>query len=184
MRCPPSLLAVLALAGCSTARTEVLPPMETTRSVVQISTRRGTSEYELINHKHTRAYPIPTDAERAWSGLPAIYASLDISDSGVLNPDDRLYGRQNLRLYRRLGERRLSQVVDCGSTLAGDADSYEVTMSVLTLVTPAGAGSAVVRSWVQASGRPQGMSSTPVRCVSTGRLEREIARLLTEQAAP
>ncbi|HEX8696031.1 MAG TPA: hypothetical protein VF746_26685 [Longimicrobium sp.] len=156
--------------------------METTRSVVQISTRRGTSEYELINHKNTRAYPVATDAERAWSGLPAIYASLDIRDSGVLNPDDRLYGRQNLRLYRRLGERRLSHLVNCGSTLAGDADSYEVTMSVLTMVTPAGAGS-VVRSWVQASGRPQGMSSTPVNCVSTGRLEREIAQLLNEQAA-
>ena len=44
-------------------------------------------------------------------------------------------GRESLRLYRRLGDRQLSRIINCGSSLSGDADSYEVSLTVMTTVT-------------------------------------------------
>jgi hypothetical protein len=177
--------ALLALGACSVGpRTSVLPPLETTREVVQISTRRGTTELELVNERRTRPYPVVSGAEATLAALPGVYQALSIEGAGVLNPRERLFGRESLRLYRRLGDRQLSRVVNCGSSISGDADSYEVALTVMTTVTPVEGAGSVLRSWVEGQGRPAGMSSTPVRCVSTGLLEREIARLVGEAAAP
>ena len=178
-----SIAAVLALGACTGPRTSILPPPETTREVVQISTRRGTTELELINERRTRAYPVVSGAEAVLSALPGVYTALAIDGAGVLNPTERVFGRESLRLYRRLGERQLSRIINCGSSLSGDADSYEVTLTVMTTVTPVQGAGSVLRSWVEGQGRPAGMSSTPVRCVSTGLIEREIARMVSEHAA-
>jgi hypothetical protein len=118
--------------------------------------------------------------------LPGVYKALAIDGAAVLNPTDRVFGRESLRLYRRLGDRQLSRVINCGSSLSGDADTYEVSLTVMTTVIPVQGAGSVLRSFVEGQGRPAAMSSTPVRCVSTGLLEREIARMVgqTEAAAP
>ena len=177
--------ALLALGACSVGpRTAVQPPLETTREVVQISTRRGTTELELVNERRTRPYPVVSDVEATFAALPGVYQALSIDGAAVLNPRDRLFGRESLRLYRRLGDRQLSRVINCGSSLSGDADSYEVALTVMTAVTPVQGAGSVLRSWVEGQARPAGMSSPPVRCVSTGLLEREIARMVGEAATP
>jgi hypothetical protein len=87
---------------------------------------------------------------------------------------------------RRLGKASLSQFVDCGGNAGGaaNADSYAVTMTVLSRVTPASGGTgSVVTTQLLASARPVTVAGNTVQCASTGRLEQAINQRLAVEAA-
>src|SRR5690348_17175147 len=99
MRSSLGIATLLALGACSTGpRTSILPPPETSREVVQISTRRGTTELELINERRTRPYPVATGADAVLTVLPGVYKALAIDGAAILNPRERVFGRESMRL--------------------------------------------------------------------------------------
>jgi hypothetical protein len=178
-------LVLLALAACATASSPGSQPPGSSRMVVRDETGTGgaAAEAELDIDRRSVDGMVAANAEQVWAALPGVYQALGIERAGVMNADpaQRMFGRQYMRLYRRLGSRSLSTYIECGSTYAGDADTYDITMSVSTQLVPAG-DRTQVRSWVQASGRQQASSSTPVRCMSKGSLERAIVTMLSDSA--
>lgn len=116
---------------------------------------------------------VSATVEVVWNLVPQAYVDLGIPLAGV-NPDARLLGNTGFRARETLGDLRISELVDCGRTIAGDiADRYHVYFHVLTQVKEAD-GEAVVVSVVDATARPTGVGGHAVQCSSRGRLEREI----------
>jgi hypothetical protein len=180
-RLTPLVLAFLA--ACATASSTGAPPPSSGRMVVRDETSTGgaAAEAELDIDRRSVDGMVAANADQVWAALPSVYRALGIERAGVMdaNPAQRTYGRQYMRLYRKLGNRTLSTYIECGNTYAGDADTYDITMSVSTQVVPAG-DRTQLHSWVEANGRQQASSSTPVRCMSKGTLERAITTMLND----
>lgn len=175
-------IVALALCGCAPAATSGVAP-QSERGVTRIENGNTSSEVEINTERSAINSRLAASVDAAWAQLPAVYQALGVEGAGVVNANERVFGRQALRIYRRLGEARLSTIVDCGGTYAGDADTYDVRLTVMTSLAPAPGGGTVVRSWVEATGRQQASSSTFARCSSKGTLEREISRRLAERTA-
>lgn len=173
-----SVLLALALGGCGPAQPPGSAPPARTRTVVRIDAPSGEREMELYSDNRASGHAVAGSVEQVWSRLPAVYEALGMPGAGVVDPARRVFGRAGLRAYGRLGEHRLSSFIDCGSSFSGDADTYQVTLTVVTAVAAAGEGGSTVQSWVEATGRQPGSSTTPARCTSKGKLEQEIARRL------
>lgn len=178
------LVALPALAACAAGGPPLVSPPSAQRELYRIEVRPGRfADVEIFSNQRPIDSWVRGDVDAVWAALPAVYQTLGIANAGVLNADSRLFGRQSMRAYRKLGDRGLSRVIDCGSGYAGDAETYDITLTVVTQLQPAGTTTSV-RSWVEASGRQQATSSTPVRCRSLGVLERDIGRLLSQSVAP
>jgi hypothetical protein len=115
-----------------------------------------------------------------WVWLPAVYERLEIEPSLIDSPAHRI-GNTNFS-PRQIEGKRLSRFLQCGYgvTSSNNADSYRVTMSVVTWIRPGEDNQSVVQTEVAASARPRDVSGNAVECSSTSRLERTIVELLTE----
>lgn len=111
----------------------------------------------------------------AWPRLGAAYTSLGIPLT-MLDTAGHALGAIRIRGPRRLAGKPLSALVDCGSTPIGSprADSYQVTLTVVSQLRTAGTGSVLHTLIVAFATDPNG-SSTAVQCGSTGTLEHMIA---------
>jgi hypothetical protein len=176
MRCLPVLVAV-ALGGCGAGRTMSPPPSET-HTTMRIEFPHRTVEIDLTRNQYMREAFLAMSADDALLLLPDIYETLGIEGGALLNDAELIFGARGLRAHRRVGELRMTLLLDCGSSLLGDADSYHISLSVLSAIEPHGEASSTLRSWVQATGRQDAVSSTAVTCSSTGRLEREIEAMV------
>jgi hypothetical protein len=107
-----------------------------------------------------------------------VYEILRIPEAGA-DPEKKAFGNLEFRARRIEGE-RLSRYIDCGmgATAVPNADSYQVTMSVLTRLAPAEDGGTVVETTVDANGKPRNVSGNPVHCQSIGTLETRVAELV------
>jgi hypothetical protein len=120
-------------------------------------------------------------AERIWNALPAVYDSLGlpITDRNVAG---RSIGTSSLKIRRKLGNTPLSRYLDCGSTQGSpSADSYEVQLTVLTRLLPAGGDSTTVSTTVDALARPVFVSGEYVNCGSNRTLEKRFFDLLNAE---
>ena len=120
----------------------------------------------------------PVDS--VWSVLPQVYANLDIEPTSV---DSRGYQVGNTHFVpREIEGRRLSRYIQCGYgvTTSNNADTYRVTMSVITRVRVDEDGQTLLQTELSASARPREVSGGAINCSSTGRLERRIAELASE----
>lgn len=119
---------------------------------------------------------------RAWEMLPKAYFALGIP---VQTVDSRVHllGNTSLTLRRQLAGTRLSRYLTCGN-VAGmpNADTYSVTLRIVTELVPADSNSTHVRSQVSASAHPEGVVSNQIRCETTGRLEERIFQELLKHA--
>lgn len=111
--------------------------------------------------------------EEVWNHVPQAYVDLGIPIGGV-NPQARLLGNTSFQARGKLGDVRISELLNCGRTMTGSiANQFEITFRVLTQVEEAD-GKSLVSSVVDAIARPKGVSGNTVECSSTGRLENEI----------
>jgi hypothetical protein len=121
--------------------------------------------------------------ERVWAVMPNVYQALNIP-VGTIDQNTRVIGNRRIesRSGRIAGE-RASSYLNCGNTGIGAsiADSYQVNLSVLTQIVPAPGGTTQVQTSIDANATQRGVSSVPVRCASTGRLELQIAAAIQQQ---
>jgi hypothetical protein len=111
--------------------------------------------------------------------LAALYAAY--TDLGIevrlWNPQTRQVGNKNFSKMYRLGGAPLSTYVGCGLTTTGPAaDSYRVTMSLVSHVTPNGSGSRV-ETQLTAYAQDIGSSKGSLSCLTRGTLEERIHEL-------
>lgn len=108
--------------------------------------------------------------------LSDAYSDLGI-EVRLWNPQTRQVGNKNFSKMYRLGGAPLSTYVGCGLTTTGAAaDSYRVTMSLISQVTPNGSGSRV-QTELTAYAEDIGSSKGTLACLTLGTLEERIHQL-------
>ena len=171
------LAAAALVAGCSG---NAPPSAQTVRNTTSISTTgmEGTATTTIDSYSDVggSSHRVSATPERVWDLLPVVYQGLGIA-VGTSIPDARTIGNVRLELNRVLGGRPVSTFVNCGEGPTGTplADSYRVTMSVLTTLVPAENGATLVQTRVNSSAANRAVSSATVNCATTGRLEALIA---------
>jgi hypothetical protein len=135
-------------------------------------------ERQSMSDGGTIAAPLDT----AWSVMVAVYNELGIEPTTLLH-DTYTIGNRALKVRRSIGGTPLSRYIDCGSGtgVGPNADYWNVDMTVITQLAPAGEGRTHVQTVVEASARPVSLGSNPVVCSTTSQLEKRIARLAGEQ---
>lgn len=120
----------------------------------------------------------------AWGVLPEVYEVLGIPDV-VIDVRNKRLGNAEFQ-PRRIGGSRLSRFLDCGSSIGvpAYADSYDVTMSLITRVTEGGDGVAVVQTQIHAVAKSRDVRGDPILCSSRGTLENRIVEMVVEMVRP
>ena len=176
------LTTAALLAGCASGGNA---PAETVRSTVSVSGTDGVATRTIESYADVggTTHRISATPEKVWEVLPTVYQGLGIP-VGTSLPDYKTMGNSKLELSRTLGGQPLSSFLSCGFAPTGAplADSYRVSMAVVTTVAPAAGGGAQVETRVQASATNRAVSGAPVNCATTGRLEGMIAERVRNHA--
>lgn len=113
--------------------------------------------------------------DQAWTALSAVYQELGIPLS-VNDAATKTIGNTGWRTRRSIGRVPAQRYLDCGSSgTLPNAETYQLTLSIVSNVKPNPRGGAIVTTALSGTGRnPITSSSADVRCVSTGDLELRI----------
>jgi hypothetical protein len=182
-----ALAAVLAAGCASTHSTTPAEDVAVTPNTVRIETPGSAAmEARTVAEDRSVVTTIKTTPEIAWTKLPAVFGELQLPVAGYIDAARQITAK-NVRVRGHLGRIRMSQIVTCGSDMTGDdkANTYEVSLDVISSVKPAEGGQAAITTMVTANARPMAVSGDPVRCVTTGSLEKRIATaVLVKSATP
>lgn len=186
MRRPISAVLVLATAACSGTSSGPAPattPTVRTERVVTSSGGSGVSVNTANVDNDIRLLSTGTAAQ-VWSVLPQVYEELGIPLT-VKNDARKLIGNEGWRTRRQIGRVPMQRYLDCGrSGTIENAETYQISMSIITTVTANAGGGSVVGTIIQATGRNPVTSSTQeVRCVSMGDLEIRIRDMVQAKVA-
>jgi hypothetical protein len=155
--------AAASLGGCASANQA---PARADR-VVATSSSGTIRTYEGPTPGQTMIEAPPAAALAA---LNSAYADLGI-EVKLWNPETGEVGNRNFTKMYRLAGKPLSDYVGCGTTTTGQAaDSYRVTMSLVSRVTPAAGGSRV-ETQLTAYAEDIGSSKGTLACLTLGTLE-------------
>jgi hypothetical protein len=156
-------IAAASLGGCASANQA---PARADR-VVATSSSGTIRTYEGPTSGQTMIEAPPAAALAA---LNSAYADLGI-EVKLWNPETGEVGNRNFTKMYRLAGKPLSDYVGCGTTTTGQAaDSYRVTMSLVSRVTPAAGGSRV-ETQLTAYAEDIGSSKGTLACLTLGTLE-------------
>lgn len=138
-----------------------------------------------------RAYPVEIvldtlvyarDTVRApmaetFAAVRATYAALKLPREWADSANGQL-GTLRARITYQLGGERLSQYFNCGQGLTGaNADTWRLTIAMVTFLQPAGEGKSRLGTGVIAEAQDMsGVSTEPAMCGSSGLLEARILK--------
>ena len=167
-------VAIATVTACASSQPDDRPLAPETMSRLNL----GGPGRQLHNEPGIGARLVDAPIDSVWLALPRVYELLGIPDVGA-DPETMTLGNTSFQNRRIEGE-RLSTFVDCGSgvTAMPNADTYQVTLSLLTRVTRAEDGGTLVVTTVDGTGKPRAVAGNPVHCQSKGRLEMRVAQLV------
>lgn len=168
---------VLLLAGCASAPTS--EPGPGTRRTVADQAQVG-QYVEMHGERRTETTEIDLAPEQAWKRLIDVYRELELPVATLQSAEMRI-GNPDFTIRRNIGGLAASRAFDCGRGRAGMlvAEIYPVRVSLHSQLVAAEGGGTRVGSLLTGVAQDAGGSSTnPVRCNSTGALERRIAERL------
>jgi hypothetical protein len=174
-------LSLATLSACSSAaKPEVTARPETVRVVGGTG---GMTSVGTTTSDHAVTTTVKASPARVWQLLPIVFDSLAI-EIAHLDQQARVIGNRDLKARGKLGKVPLRRYVDCGNAQgAPSADTYEVSLSIMTQVQPADSVSTNVSTMVQAVARPVNFAGDYVRCLSMRTLEADLLTILTRQLA-
>lgn len=113
--------------------------------------------------------------DEAWAVLPGVYSELMIPVS-VNDTRTKTIGNTGWRTRRSIGRVPAQRYLDCGSSgTLENAETYQLSLSIVTSVLPNPNGGAVISTAITGTGKnPVTSSSAEVRCASKGDLELRI----------
>ena len=174
----PSLL--LLLTACASQNTS---PVGTGTRTVSISTAEGTANLRIRQDDHANEQVIALPADVLWKVLPAVYDSLGIPLS-TINKAAMTIGVEGHKMRKSLKGVPLSRYFDCGTTQIGaNADSYEVTLFLITRLKPAQGNSTKVEVTMIAQARPVERRQNPITCDTRGTLDAKLFATLKAEAS-
>ncbi|MBI3790838.1 MAG: hypothetical protein HY275_08165 [Gemmatimonadetes bacterium] len=190
LRHVPTLLILLAVAGCASAGSSGSSRPEgeaivvqNTQNIIQTGGANniaiGSGMTSIIQAATTH---INLTADKVFGALSTTYESLSIPVTTMVTKD-RMLGNLEFKARARLGSLPMRRLVDCGMQLGEpNADSYQIILSVSSEVKDNGDGSSTLATVVQATGRPVQFSGADVRCTTLGELEKRIATIVQAKA--
>ncbi len=139
--------------------------------------------FDLTSDRTAVRHTLAADPAAAWAALPAVYEEVGLQGARVVDAKRRVFGIvSRVVAPQSLAGEPLSRFLTCGSrTAASSADTYEVRLRALTQIDSTAGGSAVLTR-LDAVARSRGVSGLPVRCSTTGRLERLLVDSLQARA--
>jgi hypothetical protein len=173
---------LIALSACKSASTST-PNLESNASPSELDIRgglEGASVFYRVNRSDgsvsANVQATPADV---WKTVVVTYNDLKLPITAIDEQKHRI-SSTDARAPRSIGGKPLRDYFDCGSGITGPrVDSYDVSYTIVTSVTPAAGDSTTVSSTVVGSAKDaSGSSSGPINCGTTGRLEQRIARLV------
>ena len=177
--------ALLTFAACTSAP-NTTPDPAARPSDVQVTGHSGGAVRSAIrvNPSYDVAFDtIQASVDRVWDALPAIYTALSMPLTVADNKARRL-GNEGMKTRRRLGDTPLMKLLDCGRSQIGEnAESYEITLSVVTTLQVLNAQTTRVSTSVEASAKPIQFAGAEIGCRTKGELERQIALALRARTA-
>ncbi len=172
-----ALVGVTLLSACGSSQSA--NPAGGTVQVVQPELGIYSGDITVDNVAATAI--VDGSPDELWPRLAAVHRDLGLGPNYV-DPDKKSLGAVNVRLTRIAGE-RMSKFFDCGRSLAGpNANLYDVFVSAVSQLAPAGSGGTAVRIEASAVGRSREHGVAPVNCTSTHDLERVILGRLGSEA--
>jgi len=166
--------AIVAMFGCATASNQASSPSDR----VIATTDAG------ILRSHENPAPdsvIDATPAAAFAALEGAYQDLGI-DIKLFDPATLQIGNRRFSKMYQLAGVRLSNYLGCGFSPTGPAaDSYRVTMSIVSQVTPTGTGSRL-DTQVTAYAEDLGSSKGAMSCMTLGTLEQRIHALAAKHA--
>lgn len=175
-------LAVGLLVACASGGAGT-PETGAGRDVsVRVHNPVGAAQIDLQTDTHTETDYLMRPRTETWALMPALFEKLGV-EVGYSDPSTFTMGNAGVEV-RRIDGKRLSNWLDCGygTTAQANADTYNVTLSIMvTLNDLQGAGTEVLTR-MEASAKPRAHSGHAVVCTSRRRLEPRIAEIMLELA--
>lgn len=174
----PPLCALVALGACAPASG---PPTGGGRPTTVLTTGGG-YDIHIAEDGAATTDVVAASREAVWSALVASYAELGLEVNHLDSASGQM-GLRSVRVPRRVGGERLSTYLDCGTGLSGTiADTYRVTLTMLTGVAPGAGGMRLTTDIAAQAVSNEGASGAPVRCSTKGRLEERLHAMVRERA--
>lgn len=169
----PSAFVVAVLTACASSPADTPAPRE--RMVVL------DEETRLRNESVVRADTVHAPVQATMAALVETYLTMEIPITDVDEAANRLE-THDVRV-RRIDGARMSRWLDCGTGISGQrADSYQVTVTLLSSVLPAGPSASRVVTDLDGNARPRDTSGSAVYCSSRGTLEARIVEEVRRRA--
>jgi hypothetical protein len=167
LKATAALVVAIVIAGCSSATTNQAPTHD----------RVIATGVDAVLHAHERDLqgPVPVAAtpDKMLAALNAAYADLGI-EVKLWDPPHGEVGNKNFTKMYRLAGASLSNYLGCGTTTNGDAaDTYRVTLSLVSHVAPAASGSTVLTT-LSAFAEDLASSKGAISCETRGTLEDKV----------
>lgn len=172
---------MLLLAGCS-AREPELGSRAGMEEVVTITGADGTvaGEMRLRRENYVSKNSVNATPAAVFAVLPAVFESVGLP-APEIDPSQGIAVVQPFTVTRRLGDVRMSTLLDCGRGPAGlYADSYRIHLSLVTQVTAEGTSGSTILTRLDAIGQNTGGTSGNARCSTSGQLEASIVDAVRE----
>lgn len=170
-----SLFALTACAACATSN-----PNEAGTTTERVTMSEGAAQvFELDISRGDAALTTRFDASphAVWRLLPDVYAELGLPEP-VMDASTRMAAVQDHAVMRRIGDERMSRLLDCGRDMAGyHADTHRIRLDVRTWVTDE-ATAADVHTRVTATATSVEGRAGVITCTTRRRLEQLISESL------
>lgn len=170
------------VTACASTPTSAAAPIPgatgTKQTTVRVDggTTQGSYQTQLTHDDYATYTDLAVTADRAFAVLAIVYEQLGLKVNTAVT-EARTLGVNAARV-RRVGNDPMSRFLSCGSDVTGTpiANSYAVTLTVMSRVTPSGTSGSVLSTQVIGTAQPMAVSGTVVNCQSTGLLEDRIAK--------
>jgi len=175
-----AVFAVLAVVGCARNQPSGI---DVTPAPTRIVTGTGgTVTLQTMATSEVHSAVVQAPLERVWDALPSVYEALQVPVTTFVSRD-HVIGNPSAKVRRKLGGEPMQRYLECGTgSGAQNAETYFITLAMHTRFRADPSGGTMVSTTVDATAVPPAFNSTdPVRCASTGRLERRVVALLTER---
>jgi hypothetical protein len=183
MRATHHVKGTLSLLLAATATACALAPAgpgPTSQTPISIATPSGQTNMTLTHADPAAANRVHAPPDSVWRALVQVYHDLDVPVD-VRSDVERGIGVRAWRT-RRIAGQRMSTWVDCGSGVAGPyANSYSITVSILSQVAAERSGSTITTQLRASARSTAGASGQTLTCRSKGALEGHILQAVMEK---
>lgn len=175
---------VLGVSACASSPagsgTDLGPGTRVSTQTIVSGVGGATMAMNMVNDANAVGSVVNGAMAESWSALQSVYASLEIPLT-FRDEGKKTLGNTSFRTRRRVGSVPMIRVVDCGGESGmPNAETYDVTLEISSVLQPDGDGKTRLQTLVQGSARrPSSGGGSDIRCTSLGGLEKKVSEMVS-----